>query len=243
MTGTFEMARQPRLAMAGELHLVLLRGHNDQPVFADDTDRARFVGLLRETVERNDDIAVHAYSLLANEVHLLVTPAQADALGRMVQSIGRRYVAAYNRRHARRGTLWDGRFRSGVVDAETLLLDAMVYVETLPVTVGLAVAAADWPWSSAAHHVGRRRDPLVTDHQRYWQLGNTPFDREHAHTVAINEAQQRIPDARFTEATQRAMVLGPSVFSSRVAEALDRSVQPRPRGRPRRTNKVKTVPI
>lgn len=243
MKGVIEMARQSRLAMAGELHLVLLRGHNDQPVFADDADRSGFVGLLREAVERNDGIAIHAYALLSNEVHLLVTPAQADALGRLVQSIGRRYVAAYNRRHARRGTLWDGRFRSCVVDAETLLLAATVFVETLPVTTGLATAAADWPWSSAAHHVGRQRDPLVTDHQRYWQLGNTPFEREHAHTVALGETQQREADARFAEAIQRALVLGPAAFRARVAEALDRSVQPRARGRPRRTNNVKTVPI
>jgi putative transposase len=237
------MARQPRLAMAGELHLVVLRGHNDQPVFADDADRAAFAGLLREAVGRNDEIAIHAYALLANEVHLLVTPARADAMGRLVQSIGRRYVAAYNRRHARRGTLWDGRFRSCVVDAQTLLLAATVYVETLPVAAGLAAAAAEWPWSSAAHHVGRQRDPLVTDHPCYWRLGNTPFEREHAHTVAIGEAQQHTDDARFAEATQRALVVGPAAFRARVAEALDRVVQPRPRGRPRRTNSVKTVPI
>ena len=229
--------------MAGELHLVRLRGHNDQPVFADDADRAGFVGLLRDAVQRGGDIAVHAYALLSNEVHLLVTPGQAEALGRLVQSIGRRYVAAYNRRHVRRGTLWDGRFRSCVVDADTLLLAATVFVETLPVTAGLATAAADWPWSSAAHHVGRRRDPLVTDHQRYWQLGNTPFDRERAHTVAIDDAQQRTADPGFVDAIQRAVVLGPPVFRARVAEALDRRVQPRPRGRPRRTSSGKTVPI
>jgi putative transposase len=236
------MARRPRLALAGELHLVLLHGHNDQPVFADDADRAAFIALLGEAAARHD-AAVHAYCLLDNAVHLLLTPPQADTLGRLVQSLGRRYVAAYNRRHARRGTLWDGRFRSAIVEAETLLLPATVYIETLPVYAGLVSAAADWPWSSAVHHCGRRRDSLVSDHARYWQLGNTPFDREHAHTVALTEAQLKPADARFVEAVKRAQVLGSSTFQTRIAEELDRPVQPRPRGRPRRTNSGKTVPV
>ncbi len=236
------MARRPRLALAGELHLVLLRGHNDQAVFADDADRRVFVELLREAAVRHE-VSVHAYALLGNEVHLLLTPSQGPALGRLVQSIGRRYVAAYNRRHVRRGTLWDGRFRSAVVDAETLLLAAIVHVENLPVAAGLVAMAVEWPWSSAAHHAGRRRDLLLTHHQQYWRLGNTPFEREHAHTVALNESLQALPDGRFVEATHRALVLGPPSFVSRIAESLHRPVQARPRGRPRRTNVVKTVPV
>lgn len=236
------MARKPRLALAGELHLVLLQGHNDQPVFADDGDRAAFVGLLREAAARHE-VAIHAYCLLGNAVHLLVTPPRADTLGRLMQSLGRRYVAAYNRRHGRRGTLWDGRFRSAVVEAETLLLAATVYVETLPARAGLAPAAPDWAWSSAAHHCGHRRDPLVTDHPRYWQLGNTPFEREHVHTLAICEAQNKSPDLRFVEAVRKALALGSPTFQARIGDALDRPVQPRPRGRPRRTTPLKTVPV
>jgi putative transposase len=160
------VARLPRLAMAGELHLLLLRGHNGQPVFADDADRAAFCELLRDAAVRHG-VAIHAYALLPSEVHLLLTPAQAESPGRMVQSLGRRYVAAVNRRHGRRGTLWDGRFRSSLVDARTLLMAATAFVETRPVAEGLATDAADWAWSSAAHHVGRRRDALVQDHQGY----------------------------------------------------------------------------
>jgi putative transposase len=236
------MARLPRLALAGELHLVLLRGHNDQPVFADESDRLTFCELLRESAARHG-VAIHAYALLSSEVHLLLTPAQADAPGRMVQSLGRRYVAAVNRRHGRRGTLWDGRFRSSLVDARTLLLAATVFVETRPVAAGLTAHAADWPWSSAAHHVGRRRESMVHDHEAYWALGNTPFDRERAHTVALDEAQQGGADARFADAAKRPMVIGPAAFRTKVAEALGRPLQPRPRGRPRSTNEGKSVPI
>jgi putative transposase len=236
------MARLPRLAVAGELHLLLLRGHNDQPVFADDADRMTFSEVLREASVRHG-VAIHAYALLNSEVHLLLTPPQADALGRLIQSLGRRYVAAVNRRHGRRGTLWDGRFRSSVVDAATLLLAATVFVETRAVAAGLSVNAADWAWSSAAHHVGRRRDPLVNDHQGYWTLGNTPFDRERAHTVALDAAQTSTSDMRFAEAAKRSMVIGPAAFHAKVAEVLDRPLQPRPRGRPRSTSGGKSVPI
>jgi putative transposase len=236
------VARLPRLALAGELHLVLLRGHNDQPVFADDADRMTFTEMLREAAVRHS-VAIHAYSFLNSEVHLLLTPGQTDALGRLVQSLGRRYVAAVNRRHGRRGTLWDGRFRSSLIDADTLLLAAIVFVETRAVAAGLAINAVDWAWSSAAHHVGRRRDPLVHDHDGYWMLGNTPFDRERAHTVALDAAQASVADARFAEATKRSAVIGPPAFQTKVAETLVRPLQPRPRGRPRSTNAGKTVPI
>jgi putative transposase len=235
------MARQPRLAVAGELHHVLLRGHNGQAVFADDADCAGFVELLREPAARQG-VAIHAYALLANEVHLLTTPSQAESLARLMQSIGRRYVALFNRRHARRGTLWDGRFRTSLLDSQTLLLPAMFHIEALPVRSGLAAAAQDWPWSSAAHHTGRRRDPLVTDHALYWRLGNTPFEREQAHTRALHESQQSAEDMRFSEAVAKALALGPAGFVHRIGEALGRPLAARPRGRPPHRLGNKTVP-
>lgn len=235
------MARQPRLAVAGELHHVLLRGHNGQTVFADDVDRAAFVDVVREPAARLG-VAVHAYALLTAEVHLLVTPAQAGSLGRLVQSIGRRYGLLFNRRHGRSGTLWDGRFRTSLLDGRTLLLPATLNIESLPVRVGLVATAADWMWSSAAHHTGRRRDPLLTDHTQYWRLGNTPFEREQVHTLALAESQQAEEDVRFGLAVTQARVLGPATFVTQMAEALGRSFGPQPRGRPVRKRATKIVP-
>lgn len=226
------MARLPRLALAGELHHVMLRGLVGQPVFRDDSDRAAFVAMLREAAA-GEHVAIHAYVLLDHEVHLLATPTEAAALGRMVQNVGRRYVAAFNRRHGRRGTLWEGRFGASVLEAEPWLLDASVVVETLPVRAGIVGAAADWPWSSAGHHAGRRRDPLVSDHPAYWRLGNTPFERELAHTRALEAG---VPDhtvEQLAAATRRGHALGSPAFVSRLAEEARRTVQPRPKGRPR----------
>jgi putative transposase len=235
------VARQPRLSVAGELHHVLLRGHNGQAVFADDADRTAFVELLREPAARQG-VAIHAYALLVGEVHLLATPAEADSLARLMQSIGRRYVALFNRRHGRRGTLWDGRFRTSLIDSQTLLLPAMLHIEALPARAGLVSAAAHWPWSSAAHHTGRRRDPLVSEHALYWRLGNTPFEREHAHTVALHETQQDAEDPRFGLAVAKGLPLGPAGFVHRMAESLGRPLSLRARGRPVRRPMKKTVP-
>jgi REP element-mobilizing transposase RayT len=142
------MARRPRLAVAGELHHVGLRGHNGGTVFADDADRAGFLAMLCDSAALHR-VSVHAYALLQAEVQLLVTPFQSDALGRLMQSLGRRYVAAFNRRHGRRGTLWEGRFRSSLLQSGAALVDATVHIECLPVAQGLVVQAVDWPWSSA----------------------------------------------------------------------------------------------
>jgi putative transposase len=139
------MARLPRLALAGELHHVGLFGHNGGAVFIDSSDREAYLGMARQAA-LEQGVAVHAYALLDAEVQMLVTPARADALGRMIQSLGRRYVAAFNRRHGRRGTLWDGRFRSSVLEPAAWLLDATVLIETLAVEQGLVSQPGDWPW-------------------------------------------------------------------------------------------------
>src|SRR5207237_6770534 len=109
-------------------------------------------------------VAVHAYVLMTNHVHLLVTPEQEDGLSRFMQALGRRYVRWFNDRHQRTGTLWEGRFRSTVVAADRYLLACMRYIELHPVRAGLSANATEYRWSSNAHHVGLSMDPLISDH-------------------------------------------------------------------------------
>ncbi|HVK31193.1 MAG TPA: transposase [Burkholderiaceae bacterium] len=226
------MARLPRLALAGELHQVALRGHNGGAAFTDEADRTDFLAMLRQAA-LEQDVAVHAYVLLDAQVRLLCTPARADALGRLMQSLGRRYVLAFNRRHGRRGTLWEGRFRSGVIDAAHWLLDATVLIEDLPVQSGLVAAAGDWRWSSAAHHLGRLRDPVVTEHGAYWSLGNTPFERELAHARLLAHGIERPRAEQLERALQQGLALGSGAFLAKLAETTSRPLTARPRGRPR----------
>jgi putative transposase len=226
------MARLPRLALAGELHHLGLLGHNGAPVFVDSSDREAYLGMARQAA-LEQGVAVHAYALLDAEVQMLVTPARDDSLGRMMQSLGRRYVAAFNRRHGRRGTLWDGRFRSSVLEAAAWLFDATVFIETLAVVQGLAAQPGDWPWSSAAHHLGRARQALVSEHELYWQLGNTPFERElaHAHMLATGLAAERAHVLRM--ALRRGHALGGGAFLAGLAAPPSRPLTARPRGRPK----------
>lgn len=230
------MARAPRLAVAGELHHLLQRGHNRQRVFVDEQDRLAYLTLLQDAAIHYG-VAIHAYALLDTEVHLLATPRRADAFSRLMQSLGRRYVAAFNRRHDRSGTLWAGRFRAGVIDGATLGVDATVYVESLPVTAGLIGAAEDWPWSSAAHHLGRRRDPVVSEHPSYWLLGNTPFERELAHAHKLREGLTLEQRRRFERASGRA--LGPPAFTARISQQSGLVLQARSRGRPPRVGSTR----
>lgn len=226
------MARPPRLAVAGELHYLLLRGHNRQSAFDDDRDRETFLTLLREAAAQHG-VKAHAYVLLDTEVHLLLTPQEATSHSRLMQSLGRRYVAWFNRRHGRSGTLWEGRFRACAIDGATLGLDAMVYVETLPSTAGLVGGADEWRWSSAAHHIGRRRDPLLSDHPCYWALGNTPFERELAHARRLKEGISADLAQRFATAVVQGRPLGAAQFLATLQAQTGRSWQARPRGRPR----------
>jgi len=227
------MARAPRLALAGELHLLLQRGHNRQGVFVDDRDREAYLAMLRDAA-RHYGVAIHAYVVLDAQVQLLATPRDAGSLSRLMQSLGRRYVAAFNRRHGRSGTLWEGRFRAGLVDATTLGLDAVVHVETLPVREGLTGAAGDWPWSSAAHHLGRHRDPLLTELPAYWSLGNTPFERELAHAHRLMEGVSTAMAEGFERAAFQGRAVGSLAFTTRVADRAGVPVAAKPRGRPAR---------
>jgi putative transposase len=213
------MSRLPRLVIAHRAHYVIQRGHSGQAVFADDTDRQGFLAALREAAA-TQRVAVHAYALLDNEVHLLATPADAVSLGRMVQTLGRRYVGAYNRRHGRSGTLWDGRFRCAVVEPGVWQLAALRLIDGLP---GL---------TSAAHRTGEPRDTMLADPPEFWQLGNTPFEREAAYRTLLVQGVDAPQAAALRSAALGGWAVGSASFIAQLAAQTARPVRPRPRGRP-----------
>jgi putative transposase len=225
------MARLPRLALAGAAHLVALYGHGAQPVFADEEDRRLFLAALRESALQHR-VAVHAYVLLADHVHLLVTPATDGALGALMQGLGRRYGAAFNRRHGRRGTLWAGRFRTAVVQPGAPLLEAMLFIDHHAVRSGVVASAADPAWCSAGHHLGLRRDPLITESSAWWALGNTPFEREATYRRQLEEGLAPPRVAALADAGRKGWAIGDAAFLAGLAQQVERPVQPRPRGRP-----------
>jgi len=227
------MARLPRMILPGHPHHVILRGNNRQAIFFSDLDREHLLATLAEAVAQYR-VALHAYVLMDNHLHLLLTPPSAEALSRMMQSLGRRYVGWFNARHGRTGTLWEGRFRAGLVEGERHLLACMRYIELNPVRAGLCVEPAQWPWSSAAHHLGLARNVLVTEHEMYWRLGNTPFEREHAYREFLAQGVGSMEQQQFTDAVLRGRPVASDAFLKPLVQEHEAVVVRRPRGRPRR---------
>jgi putative transposase len=227
------MARLARLAVAGHVHLLIQRGHNGQAVFIDSADRQSYLRLLREAAAANQ-VAIHAYALTDSEVYLLATPGEAGGLSRMMQSLGRGYGADFNRRHGHSGTLWEGRFRATVIEAEPFLQACICHVELAPLRAGLVSVAQDHPWSSARHHLGLARDPLVTDHPLYWVTGNTPFEREAAHRRLLEHALTTEKTSEIDNAATSAWALGSDSFKAALEQLTGRRVRPGRRGRPRK---------
>jgi putative transposase len=231
------MARLPRLILPDQPHHIILRGNNRQAIFFSDLDREHLLATLAESASQYS-VAIHAYVLMDNHLHLLATPPSADALSRMMQSLGRRYVGWFNARHQRTGTLWEGRFRAGLIEGERHLLACMRYIELNPVRAGLCAEPAQWPWSSIAHHLGLVRNVLITEHEMYWLLGNTPFEREHAYREFVGQGVGTAEQARFTEAVLRGRPVGSDSFLKPLAVDHAAVVARRPRGRPRKSISV-----
>jgi putative transposase len=225
------MARLPRLAIAGEVHLVLHVGHNRQVIFGDDEDRRRLLAVLRE-VRLREQVAIHGYALLPHCLWLLATPAVATALGRLMQAAGRRYTVDFNRRTGRSGTLWEGRFRSTVVAPGQPALEALVFVDQAAVREMFALRASDYPWSSAKHYAGEASDPLVSDLPGYWLLGNTPFERAARYSKLLEEPLAQARAAQVLSSVQGGWALASEDELARLQQRTRRRLRARPRGRP-----------
>lgn len=221
------MARLPRVVVPGVAHYVLLRGLAGTPVFVDDVDRQAFLRSLQGAVEGRA-VQVFAYALLDHEVHLLLRPEDETALARAVQTLGRRFVAGFNRRHGRGGTLWEGRYRTAIVEPGPSTLQALLCIDAL-------APGAAGPWaSSAPARTGGRREVLLRDPPEYWALGNTPFDREAAYRERLEQPVAPATRQALGAALRSGWVFGSPEFTRQMAQALQRPASPRPRGRPRR---------
>lgn len=225
------MARLPRLSIPGYPHHVIQRGNNRQPIFLTEADRRRMLDLLEENA-RQFEVAVHAYVLMDNHLHLLLTPRTGDGLPRMMQAVGRRYVRYFNDGHGRTGTLWEGRYKSTLIETERYLLACMVYVDLNPVRAGLAAQARDYPWSSHGHYAGLRVDRLVTPHPLYWQLGNTPFAREAAYAQLVQTGLSMQQQQALTESVLRGWALGGADFVAELQKQTERRLSKSRPGRP-----------
>ena len=225
------MARLPRLTLPGYPHHVIQRGNNRQSIFVSSGDRQFLLALLDENA-RKFEVAIHAYVLMDNHFHLLATPQTANGLPQMMQAVGRRYVRLFNDSHARSGTLWEGRYKSTLIQTDRYLLACMAYIDLNPVRAGICALPDEFAWSSYRHYAGSRVDPLITPHALYWQLGNTPFAREAAYTALVHNGISEQENANFTQSTLRGWVLGEGAFVAELQKLTERRVSKATAGRP-----------
>ena len=149
-----------------------------------DADRLFFLEALR-TATRGTGVAIHAYVLMTNHVRLLATQVASGGFANAMQSVGRRYVAYFNRRHSRTGTLWEGRYHASLVASDFYLLACYRYIEQNPVRAGLARGAVDYLWSSHRFHALSRPDSLVTPHDAYLAMGEDPDKRAAGYRAVV----------------------------------------------------------
>jgi len=225
------MARLPRLTLPGYPHHVIQRGNNRQDIFLNDLDRRTMLDLLGINAEKSG-VEIHSYVLMNNHLHLLATPKSGNSLPQMMQAVGRSYVRHFNDVWGRTGTLWEGRYRSTLVQSDRYLLACMAYIDLNPVRAGLVAQAAEFEWSSHRHYIGLHVDKLITPHPLYWELGNTPFAREAAYAELVHSG---ITTRQSTELTRTALsgwVLGDDDFVENLQKLTARRIVPSAPGRP-----------
>ena len=211
------MPRPPRLELPGVPLHVIQRGNNRAACFFSDVDRRFYLKCLAKSAARAD-CAIHAYVLMTNHVHLLVTPGAPGSVAAMLQDMGRRYVRVINTIHERTGTLWEGRFKSSLVDSERYLLICHRYIELNPVRAGMAAHPSVYPWSSHGHYAAGKTSNLITEHAAFLGLGATPAERRAAFRALFLEELDEKTLTHIREAVNAGCPLG--------------SPRPRKRGRP-----------
>lgn len=225
------MARLPRLTVSAFPHHVIQRGNNRQAIFSDRADYEFLLALMEEHAAKAG-VAIHSYVLMSNHFHLLATPDNEQGLAHLMQGVGRRYVRYFNQRHARSGTLWEGRYRSTLIQAERYLLPCMVYTDLNPVRAGLVADPAQYPWSSHAHYVGTRHDRLLSPHPLYWKLGNTPFSREAAYAELVRAGVMSADQQALTASALLGWALGDPEFLADLQKRTTRRLSKARAGRP-----------
>ena len=231
-TETALVVRLPRIDLPGIAQHIVQRGVDRQPCFAAPSDHARFLRELGEAALKHG-CEIHAYVMMTNHVHLLATPRVSGAVSRMMQAIGRRYVACFNARYRRTGTLWEGRFKAALVGSARYALACYRYIELNPVRARMVARPGDYPWSSHGHNALGHHQTLITPHAAWKELGNTDEARRACYLALVNERPPPEELEEIRRCTQQQRVYAGERLQRQVEALTDRAAAPRPRGRPR----------
>jgi putative transposase len=229
MTREQAMARLPRFVIPDQPQHVIVRGNNRAEIFCADADYSFYLEKLKLACDKHG-CSVHAYVLMTNHVHLLITPHLEQSLGKAMQMLGRYYVQYYNYCYRRTGTLWEGRYKATLIDSEAYLLICMRYTELNPVRACMVVDPADYPWSSYHHNALGQTNDLVVPHPEFQRLGECDETRQAAYRDLFTHQLSENSIANIREATNKAWALGSDRFKQRIQDQLGRRVEPSARG-------------
>ena len=229
------MPRLPRFFAPGVPLHVIQRGNDRQAIFRDSGDRLAFIELLRRAVVRHG-VSIHAFVLMTNHVHFLMTPSDRVAMSATMQSVGRVYVQRFNTRHRRTGTLWEGRYMAAAVEDERYLLTCMRYIELNPVRAGMVATPGQYEWSSFRANACGEPSDLVVPHRVFRALGRDAAERQSAYRELFRHALPEADLCVIRDATQHAWAMGGDDFRALI-EATGRRAARLPMGRPRKLPK------
>ena len=215
------MPRQRRYRIRGIPQHVISRGNDRKPCFFASSDFRSYLSLLCEAAGKHR-CEIHAYVLMTNHLHLLVTPRVPDGIPRLMQTVNQRYVQHINKLSGRTGTLWEGRYKATVVGDDNHVLNCYQYIELNPVRAGMVAEPGAYRWSSYAGHVGRRSDLIVTEHEAFLRLGRSMLARQAAYCDLCRETMPADAVELIRHSTQLAWPLGNARFRSDIEAMLKR---------------------
>ena len=232
------MPRRSRIILPNVPQHIIQRGNNRAVCFYADQDYRKYLEWLKEYADKTA-CQIHAYVLMTNHVHLLISTEQPEAVGAMMKALGQRYVQYINRTYKRSGTLWEGRYKSCPTQAETYLLACQRYIELNPVRANMVPHPAEYKWSSYRINAQGEPNNIITPHLMYAQLGLDEQSRQAAYRELFRyELEPKLVD-EIRKATNGNYVLGDTKFAEQIAEALGRRVLPGKAGRPKNEVVVK----
>jgi len=205
------MARRPRTNLEGVPQHIIQRGNNRQACFFSKDDYTVYLDKLLH-YSKKYVVDVHAFVLMTNHVHLLMTPNTKHGISQLMQSLGRYYVRYVNQVHGRTGTLWEGRYKSTLVDSEQYLLVLYRYIELNPVRAGMVEHPSEYPWPSFHHNAMNKKIQLVVPHTLYQSLGTDKESRRAAYVVLFDSYIPETSIQRIRDCTNKAWLLGDDDF-------------------------------
>lgn len=232
------MARLPRFVLIGQPQHIIVRGINREPIFYEDDDYQFYLEKLRLACKKHA-CDLHAYVLMTNHVHLLITPHKKDGLSKVMQMIGRYYVQYFNFTHKRTGTLWEGRYKATIIDSEVYALTCHRYIELNPVRAAMVDHPSEYPWSSYHCNALGKHNELITPHYLYKKLGLSKKQRQKAYQALFDSQIDEKTVSDIREATNKAWVLGSGHFKELIEKKIGRSVSPKAKGGDRKSDEYK----